>query len=199
MPQSSVIGLPSDVRARLGAVWFIGSLLVFFITSILFYAIYAYSRRDDPFRQEPLPMSFLGSTVCLLMISGLVHLSTISVRRDRWTKTSILLGVSTILAIVFLAVQMLAMSQMLRETVGNVGNGRGVVGMVIVLAFLHALHVAGGVISLGVVAIGAASGRYDHERHFAVDFAAFYWHFLDLVWLVMLLSFWLTTGGFGLR
>ena len=68
--------------------------------------------------------------------------------------------------------------------------------MVVVLAFLHALHVAGGIIALGVVAVRASHGRYDHERHFAVDFTANYWHFLDIVWLVMLASFWATTSGF---
>jgi len=196
MPRSTVAELPSDIRARLGAWWFIGSLVIFFFSSILMYGIYAYSRRDDPFRDAPLPLSFLASTICLIAISAMVHQATIAVRRDRWSKTSWLLSTSTVVAIVFLAVQVFAMLEMLDETVGAAGNGRGVVGMVVVLAFLHALHVAGGVISLAIVAVGAAVGKYDHERHFAVDFAAQYWHFLDIVWLVMLAAFWATTGGF---
>ena len=68
--------------------------------------------------------------------------------------------------------------------------------MVIVLAVLHGLHVAGGVIALGIVAARAAIGRYDHERYWAVDFSALYWHFLDVIWLCMLTAFWWTTGGF---
>lgn len=196
MPRTAVIALPSDIRARLGAWWFIGSLVIFFFSSILLYGIYAYSRRDDPFRNATLPLSFLVSTVCLIAISGMVHAATRAVRRDRWAKTSWLLSISTVVAIVFLAIQVIAMWQMLGETVVRPGKGRGVLGMVIVLALLHALHVFGGVISLGVVAFGSAIGRYDHERHFAVDFAAQYWHFLDFVWLAMLLAFWTTTGGF---
>jgi cytochrome c oxidase subunit 3 len=78
------------------------------------------------------------------------------------------------------------------------GTGKGVAGMVAVLALLHALHVAGGVIALGIVSVRAVLGRYDHERHWPVDFAAQYWHFLDAVWLCMLAAFWLTTGGFEL-
>src|SRR5690606_2894470 len=98
--------------------------------------------------------------------------------------------------VVFLGIQVLAMLDLLQGTIATAGNGRGLGGMVVVLAFLHALHVAGGVIALGIVAARSAMGRYDHERHFAVDFAAQYWHFLDLVWLVMLAAFWMTTGGF---
>lgn len=198
MTRTATALLPTDQRARLGGWLFLSSLVVFFVTSIFFYAIYAWSRRDDPFRQAPLPLSFLLSTACLVAISALVHAATFSVRRDRWAKTCWLLGLSTVAAILFLVVQTLAMRQMLLETVGAAGNGRGVMGMVIVLAFLHALHVAGGVIWLGIVSVRAGLGRYDHERHFAVDFAAQYWHFLDIVWLVMLAAFWATTGGFGL-
>ncbi len=194
MPRST-IQLPSDSRARLGAWLFLASLLVFFLTSILFYLIYAWSRRDDPFRSAPLPWSFVLSTMCLLGISYLSHLATIAVRRDRWERASQLLTASTISAVVFLVIQVLAMRQMLDQTLGYGQNGRGVVGMVVVLAFLHALHVAGGVIALGVVAVRARSGRYDHERHFAVDFSANYWHFLDIVWIIMLAVFCATTGG----
>ena len=76
------------------------------------------------------------------------------------------------------------------------GTRKGVVGMVVVLAVLHALHVLGGVVALGLVAVRSLKGRYDHERHWPVDFTAQYWHFLDVVWLCMLAVFWLTTGGF---
>lgn len=195
MPRS-LIALPTDARARLGAWLFIASLVVFFVSSILLYGLYAWSRRDDPIRNTPLPALFLVSTVCLLLISGMLHLATKSIRRDRWTKTGALLGISNVTAIVFIGLQVWAMYEMLDSTIGKHGSGRGVVGMVVVLAFLHALHVAGGIISLGIVSVRTFRGRYDHERHFAVDFAAQYWHFLDIVWIAMLLAFWLTTGGF---
>ncbi len=192
----SQIALPSDARARLGAWLFLASLLVFFVSSILLYGLYAWSRRDDPIRSTPLPATFVISTVCLLLISGLLHWATRTIRRDRWTKTGILLIGANVAAIVFVGLQVWSMFDLLDSTVAKHGSGRGVMGMVIVLAFLHALHVAGGIISLGIVGVRSMMGRYDHERHFAVDFAAQYWHFLDIVWIIMLLAFWFTTGGF---
>ncbi len=188
--------LPSDYRARQGGLLFLGTLSVFFVSSLLLYALYAAARRDDPFSTAALPAPFLVSTLCLFAISGMLHVATRLVRRDRLAKTTLLLGLSTLAAVIFLAIQTLAMFEMLDGTVTAAGNGRGLVGMVVVLAFLHALHVAGGVIALGIVAVRSALGRYDHERHFAVDFTAQYWHFLDGVWLVMLAAFWFTTGGF---
>ncbi len=193
---STAAVLPSDYRARQGGWLFLAMLLIFFLSSLLLYAIYALARRDDPYSAAPLPWSFLVSSVCLLMVSGMLHRATRTVRRDRLLKTTWLLAASLIAAVVFLTIQLLAMNQMLQETALMAGNGRGLVGMVVVWAFVHALHVAGGVIALGIVATRAAIGKYDHERHFAVDFTAHYWHFLDAVWIAMLVAFWATTGGF---
>jgi len=68
--------LPSDRRFRLGGYLFLVSLLVFFVASILMYAIYAGPRRADPQSQVPLPTSFLVSTICLLGVSVMMHLAT---------------------------------------------------------------------------------------------------------------------------
>jgi len=95
-----------------------------------------------------------------------------------------------------MAVQFHAMGHLLSGPAFQGGTQKGVSGMVFVLAFLHALHVAGGVLALGLVAVRSLTGRYDHERHWPVDFAAHYWHFLDGVWICMLAAFWWTTGGF---
>ena len=189
--------LPVDRRIRQGGWLFLLSLLIFFLSSILLYAIYAYTRRDDPQNEVPLPSAFLVSTVCLVAISVLVHLATRSVRRDRFRATAWLLGVSTVAAVVFTVVQCFAMNEMLLGPAMFSGTSKGVAGMIVVLAILHALHVLGGIFALGIVGIRSLRGVYDHERHWPVDFAAHYWHFLDLVWICMLLAFWLTTGGFG--
>lgn len=197
MRSSIVSTLPSDLRARQGGWLFLAMLLVFFLSSLLLYALYVISRADDPYRHATLPVTFLASTGCLLVISGLLHWSTLTVRRDRWGKTALLLVTAAAISCLFLGLQARGMLQIIHETTLVAGSGRGVVGMVIVLAFLHAAHVAGGVIALGIVAIRTLWGKYDHERHFAIDFTAHYWHFLDLVWLVMLVAFWVTTGGFA--
>lgn len=190
--------LPNDMRQHLGGMLFLVSLLIFFLSSILLYLIYAYWRRDDPQTDVPLPPMFLISTACLLLISILVHWATRTVRREKRVATSVLLSISAVAAIAFMGFQFDAMYELLQGPALQGGTGKGVAGMVVVLAILHALHVAGGVIALGIVSIRSLLGRYDHERHWPVDFAAQYWHFLDVVWICMLAAFCLTTGGFVL-
>lgn len=189
--------LPSDSRFQLGGTLFLVSLVVFFLASILLYGIYANTRIDDPQSDATLPSAFLISTVSLIVISLLVHGATRAIRRERRKTTCLLLVISAIAALLFMAVQYFALIQMLQGPAMDGGTGKGVAGMVAVLAILHALHVAGGVVALGIVSIRSLLGKYDHERHWPVDFCAQYWHFLDLVWLFMLAAFWLTTGGFG--
>ncbi len=189
--------LPNDQRYQFGGLLFLISLSVFFVTSILLYGIYAYTRRDDPQSNVALPPSFLISTACLFLISFLVHLSTRTVRRERRATTTILLLISGLSATLFMGIQFYAMSEMLSGPALRGGTGKGVAGMVAVLALLHALHVAGGVVALGIVSMRSWMGKYDHERHWPVDFAAQYWHFLDGVWLCMLVAFYFTTGGFS--
>jgi cytochrome c oxidase subunit 3 len=47
----------------------------------------------------------------------------------------------------------------------------------------HALHVLSGVIFLGIVYRNGRKGLYNQERHFPVEAAAIYWHFVDVVWV----------------
>lgn len=189
--------LPSDRRMRLGGILFLVSLLIFFLSSILLFGIYAYSRLDQPQTATPLPNDFLISTVLLIAISVMVHIATRAIRRERREWTSGLLITSAVFAVVFMGIQYNALDKMLGGPAWSGGTGRGVAGMVAVLALLHAFHVGGGIIALGFVSVRAMLGKYDHERHWPVDFAAQYWHFLDAVWICMLAAFWLTTGGFA--
>ena len=49
----------------------------------------------------------------------------------------------------------------------------------------HGAHVAGGVVLLSCILIGALLGRFSKERHSAVELAGLYWHFVDLVWIIL--------------
>jgi cytochrome c oxidase subunit 3 len=48
---------------------------------------------------------------------------------------------------------------------------------------MHAFHVLTGVIFLIVVLRNGARGLYSEEKHWAVEAAAVYWHFVDVVWI----------------
>ncbi len=48
---------------------------------------------------------------------------------------------------------------------------------------MHAFHVLTGVLFLIIILRNGIKNRYSAERHWAVEAAANYWHFVDLVWI----------------
>ena len=48
---------------------------------------------------------------------------------------------------------------------------------------MHAFHVVTGVIFLLVVLRNGMKGVYTQEKHWAVEAATIYWHFIDVVWI----------------
>lgn len=48
---------------------------------------------------------------------------------------------------------------------------------------MHAFHVLTGIIFLGIIYRNGKNGRYTTDQHWAVEAAAIYWHFVDLVWI----------------
>jgi cytochrome c oxidase subunit 3 len=60
------------------------------------------------------------------------------------------------------------------------------------LTGLHGLHVLLGSIMLLVVWLRVLRGHFDRQHHFAFEAAAWYWHFVDVVWLLLfVLVYWL--------
>jgi cytochrome c oxidase subunit III len=51
------------------------------------------------------------------------------------------------------------------------------------LTGMHAFHVLTGVVFLAIILRNGLKGRYTPERHWAVEAAANYWHFIDVVWI----------------
>lgn len=49
----------------------------------------------------------------------------------------------------------------------------------------HGLHVLVGIIWLIVLWIGAVRGKYTRENHLRIELGGLYWHFVDLVWVLL--------------
>ena len=60
----------------------------------------------------------------------------------------------------------------------------------------HGAHVLIGTIFLIVCYIRAAKGDFTPQKHFGFEAAAWYWHFVDVVWLFLFISIYLW-GGWG--
>lgn len=59
------------------------------------------------------------------------------------------------------------------------------------LTGLHALHVIGGIGLISYILYNAVKGSYTPENHARVEYAGLYWHFVDLVWVILFPIFYL--------
>lgn len=63
------------------------------------------------------------------------------------------------------------------------GPADGVEGAVFyMMTGMHAFHVLTGVLFLAIVMRNASRGLYTAEKHWPIEAAANYWHFVDVVW-----------------
>ena len=68
----------------------------------------------------------------------------------------------------------------------NLTLGSGAYGMTFyMLTGFHGLHVLLGSVMLLVVWLRVLRGHFDADHHFAFEAAAWYWHFVDVVWLML--------------
>jgi cytochrome c oxidase subunit 3 len=52
----------------------------------------------------------------------------------------------------------------------------------------HALHVATGLVMLFMVLMRLETGHFRGKRHFAAVAASWYWHFVDIVWVILFIT-----------
>ena len=75
----------------------------------------------------------------------------------------------------------------------NLTLGSGVYGSTFfMLTGFHGLHVTIGAIMLTVIWLRAMKGHFTPQHHFAFEGVAWYWHFVDVVWLgLFIFVYWL--------
>ncbi|MEO8269276.1 MAG: cytochrome c oxidase subunit 3, partial [Aureliella sp.] len=114
-----------------------------------------------------------------------------AVQRERRIDLARYIILAFVLGLAFFVVQGSALAWMVSEMLQPTALVNNLYGLTFVLVIVHALHVVGGVAGLTFILFGLSRGKYDHERYFPIRFCALYWHFLDAVWILMLVSFFL--------
>ncbi|MCL4171123.1 UNVERIFIED_CONTAM: hypothetical protein GTU68_024564 [Idotea baltica] len=60
------------------------------------------------------------------------------------------------------------------------------------LTGFHGFHVTLGVLMLIVILMRCIRGHFNNDRHFGFEAVAWYWHFVDVVWLgLFVVVYWL--------
>jgi cytochrome c oxidase subunit 3 len=210
--QSGVYRDWEDKSFRYGMVWFIASEVAFFAAffGALFYVrvisvpdlggmIGAHGTTlwpgfeaawptSGPKGPQFTPMGAWGipalNTALLLSSGATITWAHWGLLKDKRSQLTIGLALTVLLGATFLFFQAYEYHHAYSEL--GLTLGAGVYGATFfMLTGFHGFHVTLGTIMLIVVLLRVMKGHFDSERHFAFEGVAWYWHFVDVVWLLL--------------
>jgi cytochrome c oxidase subunit 3 len=126
----------------------------------------------------------LANTIILLTSSITIHFAHVALEQEKRGQLKLFLGLTVLLGMLFLALQVEEYIHAYQEL--GLTLDAGIYGNTFfLLTGFHGMHVTLGTIILLVVLLRIFKGHFSAERHFAFQAAAWYWHFVDVVWLCL--------------
>jgi cytochrome c oxidase subunit 3 len=183
--------------AELGIWVFLATEVLFFSGLILAYCVY---RIGDPegFAEAARHTKIVIGTVntaVLLTPSFLVAWAVMVARLNMGCLAAMLLWGAAALGLAFLALKgveyKLEYDEHLLPGLGFAAAGPDTRAIFLFFSFyfvataLHAVHVAAGIVVLGVVGLRANQNAYSPRYHAPITVAGLYWHFVDVVWIFL--------------
>jgi len=179
-------------RYRIGVWVAIGSILMLFVALTSSYIVRSASSND--WQAIAMPKVLWLSTALILISSITMEVSRRSLKQQRDAGYGRWLLITVALGLAFLASQLLAWRQLVRQGVYLASNPYN--SFFYLFTAAHGLHLLGGILALSYLLLRTRKKRSTVEgelrRLGAADAAAIYWHFMDGLWvaLFMLLFFW---------
>jgi len=128
----------------------------------------------------------------LLLSSGVtLTIAHHALRENHRAKTIAFMWMTVLLGVIFLCVQGYEYFHAYSDL--NLKLSSGVYGSTFfMLTGFHGFHVFVGMLMLLFITLRLQKGHFTPERHFGFEGAAWYWHFVDVVWLgLYVLVYWL--------
>jgi heme/copper-type cytochrome/quinol oxidase subunit 3 len=178
----------SSTENRKFAMWlFLGSEVVFF-TILIAGLVFARLRAPEEHNVLNIPLTSLNTFVLLTSSFTVVRALAAMEVGDR-TKFLRSLALTGLLGTVFLLVQIFEYSHLGQEGLtlsGSLTDPKSIFGMAFfTLTGFHGVHVLVGVLWLGRVFWNGFNGKYTQHDYFDVEFFGLYWHFVDVVWILI--------------
>ncbi|QDH68859.1 cytochrome c oxidase subunit 3 [Marilutibacter alkalisoli] len=128
----------------------------------------------------------LLNTLILLTSGVTVTIAHHAIKANHRGQLLLFLGLTVLLGCVFLFFQAEEYIHAYRDL--NLTLGSGIYGSTFfMLTGFHGLHVTLGTIMLAVIWFRCLKGHFSKDDHFAFEAVAWYWHFVDVVWLGLFL------------
>lgn len=122
------------------------------------------------------------ATAILVASSGAIHMAVVAGRNHRRGTAVRWLVITSVMGLVFLS------AQVYEYATADFHMDTDAYGSIFYLMTgIHGLHVLGGIVFLLSIA-GVIAGRSRAPAERTVEMAAYYWHFVDVVWVCMFLT-----------
>lgn len=133
-----------------------------------------------------LPKIFFGSTVLVVLISIVLHFAVVSIKNNLLKRSSALMLLSLVLGVTFVVFQFIGWGELMDSGIYFTGPGSNSAGSwVYIITALHVLHLIAGIIVLTVTYVKSQMGKYSSEDYLGIDLCATYWHFVDVLWVLL--------------
>ena len=196
-----IAGLSHDRRGGisnpvLGMLLFITSEVMFFGGLFAaYFSVRANAAQWPPeeFHETLKILPLVGPATILLILSSFTcQFAVWAIRRDDRTAFIRNMTVTVVLGITFLLMQATDYAALGAE---GLTLSSGTFGTTYyTLTSFHGAHVFGGVIMLLVVLYRGMAGQFSSKHHDAVEGASLYWHFVDVVWILLFSLLYLLPG-----
>ena len=185
--------LPVGSKGRLSSGWW-GMLTVLATEAALFaYLLFSYyyiaAQHTGPWPPGGVPKLELAipGTIVLLLGSATMAWGEAGVRRGRRGQLLAGLGISIVLALVFVVLEGIEWSRkgftLMTDAYGS---------LYFTVTGFHLLHVLVGVLMLAMLFVWSALRYFGVRRHSTVSIAVMYWHFVTAVWVAVFFTFYVT-------
>ncbi|NLS16434.1 cytochrome-c oxidase [Rhizobium sp. P40RR-XXII] len=135
----------------------------------------------------PIPRLLWVNTAALAASSVALQWAKTEARSDQSEMLNTALAVAFMLAVLFLAGQVLAWRQLVAAGYVLADNPSN--SFFYMITGLHGLHILGGLFVLGRTTIRARTSPAPARVRLSVDLCAIYWHFMLVVWLILFALF----------
>jgi heme/copper-type cytochrome/quinol oxidase subunit 3 len=169
---------------KLGMWAFLGSECLFFGSLIATYLLYRGRSVQGPYPEDVYDIPYTSvSSFVLLMSSLTMVLALNAIQRGDHRRLRAWLLATALLGITFVGGQVFEFTVFIREGLTLSRNLFG--SSFFVLTGFHGAHVTVGILMLLSLYGMSLAGRLPVERALRVELIGLYWHFVDVVWIVI--------------
>jgi heme/copper-type cytochrome/quinol oxidase subunit 3 len=163
---------------------FLASDCMFFGTLIATYMVYKNRSLDGPLPRETFDVPYTSVSAFVLLLSSLTMvLALAAIQRGEERRMRVWLTATALLGCVFLGGQFYEFSTFYKDGLTLSRNLFG--STFFTLTGFHGTHVAIGVFWLSSLVTHSFRGRLHQEHSLLVEIAGLYWHFVDIVWILI--------------